>query len=236
MKIGVVIPVYNEVDNVDKLINGLFALNIKDFFVVIVEDNSTDGTRMRIKELSVKYPIHLIFRERKQGLGSAYRVGFKKALDLGADSVVEMDADLSHNPLDIPFFIKEIQKGNDVVIGSRRIKGGKVLGWGLWRKFCSFSAGYFSGIILGVKVKDITSGFRAFRKEVFNKIDLDKIISNGFSFQEEMAYLCNKNGFKIKEIPVVFKDRVRGTSKLSFLEIFNFVKTIIKIRFTNYDS
>jgi len=153
-------------------------------------------------------------------------------LERGADVVFEMDADFSHNPKDIPRLIEEIINGNDVVIGSRRIKGGSVKGWGFRRNFQSKCAMAFARFILGLKTRDITAGFRCFRTEAIKKINLDKIGSNGYAFQEELIYLCEKKNFRIKEIPVVFVDREHGKSKLSTGDIFEFFTTVIKLRFS----
>jgi len=152
-------------------------------------------------------------------------------LALGADYVFEMDADFSHNPKEIPNFIKAMQAGYDVVIGSRRIPDGGILNWGVLRNSMSKGAMWFSRLVLGLKTKDVTSGFRCYSRQVIEKIDWQKVKSNGYSFQEETIFLCEKLGFRVKEIPIIFRDRVKGRSKLSRTEILNFFLTILRLRF-----
>ncbi|MBT3948705.1 polyprenol monophosphomannose synthase, partial [Candidatus Parcubacteria bacterium] len=198
---------------------------------LVVDDNSPDGTANIVERLSNKYDIHLLKREGKLGLGSAYIAGFKKALGLGADFIFEMDADFSHDPDDVPRMIEAAQNA-DLVIGSRKIKGGGVIGWGWTRKFMSNGAMWFSRILLGLKPRDVTAGFRCFRKKVLESIDIEKIKSNGYAFQEELLYKTQKAGFKITEIPVTFVDRQEGKSKLSKKDIIEFFIVMIKLRFT----
>ncbi|MBT3538625.1 polyprenol monophosphomannose synthase [Candidatus Parcubacteria bacterium] len=231
MKTILVIPTYNEKENIEKLITKIFALNISDLEILVVDDNSPDGTANIVERLSNKYDIHLLKREGKLGLGSAYIAGFKKALGLGADFIFEMDADFSHDPDDVPRMIEAAQNA-DLVIGSRKIKGGGVIGWGWTRKFMSNGAMWFSRILLGLKPRDVTAGFRCFRKKVLESIDIEKIKSNGYAFQEELLYKTQKAGFKITEIPVTFVDRQEGKSKLSKKDIIEFFIVMIKLRFT----
>ncbi|MBI4992969.1 MAG: polyprenol monophosphomannose synthase [Candidatus Magasanikbacteria bacterium] len=173
--------------------------------------------------------IHLITRPAKLGLGSAYIAGFKKALEIGADYIFEMDADFSHDPDDIPRMLESAQTA-DLVIGSRKIPDGKIIGWGLYRKFTSNGAMWFSRLLLGLKTKDVTSGFRCFRRRTLESIPLDEIKSNGYAFQEEMLYRVQKAGFKIAEEPVTFIDRRAGKSKLSKKDIVEFFLIILKLR------
>ncbi|MFH1233301.1 MAG: polyprenol monophosphomannose synthase [Patescibacteria group bacterium] len=231
--IFIVIPTYNEKENIENLINQIFGLNIYNLNILIVDDNSPDGTGKLIQELIPKYEnfLHLIQRIKKSGLGSAYIAGFKYALEKNADLIFEMDADFSHDPKYIPDFIEEIKNGNDVVIGSRKIKGGKIKGWNLRRKFMSSGAMLFAKIILRLKTKDVTTGYRCYAKETLAQIDLDKIKSNGYAFQEEMIYQCEKKGFKIKEIPTTFIDRKLGKSKLGYKDIIEFFKTVFRLKF-----
>jgi len=237
LKIYIVIPTYNEKENIEKMLREIFTLNISNLHILIVDDNSPDGTAQIVQSLMAKYPnLHMLQRSGKLGLGSAYIAGFKYALSHEADLIFEMDADFSHNPKYIPEFIKQIEKGFDVVIGSRRVKDGKIIGWNWWRKFISASAMAFARIILNLKTKDVTAGYRCYTKNVLNKINLDKIKSNGYAFQEEMIYLCEKNNFKIKEIPITFIDRKFGKSKLDKKDIIEFFKTIIRLKFDNKAS
>ncbi|PLX29024.1 dolichyl-phosphate beta-D-mannosyltransferase [Candidatus Parcubacteria bacterium] len=226
-----VIPTYNEKENIEKLITKIFALNISELEILVVDDNSPDGTASIVEKLSGQFPIHLLKREGKLGLGSAYIAGFKKALSLGADFIFEMDADFSHDPDDVPRMIEAAQHA-DLVIGSRKIKGGGVIGWGWTRKFMSNGAMWFSRLLLGLKAKDVTAGFRCFRSDVLKTLDLDNINSNGYAFQEELLYKTQKAGFRITEIPVTFIDRQEGKSKLSKKDIIEFFIVMIKLRFT----
>ena len=148
-----------------------------------------------------------------------------------ADLIFEMDADFSHDPKEIPNFLAAIENGADVVIGSRRIKGGKIIGWNWWRHFTSAGAMWASRLILRLKTKDVTAGYRCYKKEVLQSIDLEKIKSNGYSFQEEMIYICEKKGFNVVEVPVLFKDREKGKSKLSWKEVVSFFITIFRLKF-----
>ncbi len=231
MKKYIVIPTYNEVENIEKLMQQIFALNIEQLNIIIVDDNSTDNTGQLADKLSQYYPITVIHRQSKLGLGSAYIIGFKKAFSLGAEIIFEMDADFSHNPKDLPTMIAAISQGYDVVIGSRRIQGGNVEGWNWWRNLQSQAAMTFAKIILGLKTKDLTAGYRCYRVSALKQINLDKIKSNGYAFQEEMIYLCEKLNFKIKEIPVTFVDRQFGRSKLGLKDIVEFFITILRLRF-----
>ncbi|MFH1564692.1 MAG: polyprenol monophosphomannose synthase [bacterium] len=235
LNIFIIIPTYNEKENIENLINKIFGFNIANLNILIVDDNSPDGTGKIVRGLVEKYKNHLrlIQRSKKMGIGNAYICGFKYAIEKNADLIFEMDADFSHDPKYIPNFIEEIKNGNNVVIGSRKIKGGKIEGWNLERKFMSLGAMFFARIILGIKTKDVTSGYRCYKKKALLQINLDKIKSNGYAFQEEMIYLCEKKGFKIKEIPITFIDRKLGKSKLGHKDIFEFFKTVVRLRFLN---
>ena len=229
MKTIIVIPTYNEKENIEKLINKIFALNIIGLEILVVDDNSPDGTAQVVKNLQSKYPLHILERASKLGLGSAYIAGFKKALELQADRIFEMDADFSHDPDDLPAIL-ESAKNYDLVIGSRKIAGGKIIGWGFTRKFMSNGAMWLSRILLGLKAKDVTAGFRCFNSQVLKTLNLDEIKSNGYAFQEELLYKTQKAGFTITEIPVTFIDRREGKSKLSKKDIIEFFLIILKLR------
>jgi len=232
MKKFISIATYNEKENIDKLIRQIFRIGLDDLFVVVTDDNSPDGTAQVVEKLQAEYKnLNLIRRSGKLGYGSAHVAGFKLALSQGADLLISMDADFSHDPKYLPEMIEAIESGHDVAIGSRRIPGGEVVGWNWWRKFCSRGAMTISKILLGITVSDLTSGYRAYRREVFEKIDLATIHSEGYSFLEELIYLIEKNNFTVKDIPIVFVDRKFGRSKLSKKEIVNFFITIFKIRF-----
>ncbi len=231
MKTCIIIPTYNEKENITELIGTIFNLKILELTIIVVDDNSPDGTADIVEKLSNKYPVVLIKRNRKMGIGSAYITGFKKAISLSAEYIFEMDADFSHKPQDVPRMLEAIQSA-DLVIGSRKIKHGHIEGWNLRRKFMSNGAMWFSRLFLGLKTKDVTAGFRVFRRKVLTEIDLDKVKSNGYAFQEEMLYRTEKKGFRIKEVPVTFADRTRGSSKLSKKDIIEFFLIMLKLRFT----
>lgn len=231
-RVAIITPTFNERDNIRPLVERIFGLNIAGLFIIFVDDNSPDGTATEIRQLAEKYPIELIERPGKLGLGTAYVAGFKLALDKSADIIFEMDADLSHAPEDIPRLIGAIESGADVSIGSRKIPGGKILGWNFRRHLMSGGAMSVARLILGLKTCDVTSGFRCYRRKVLEKINLSTIQSNGYAFQEEMLWRVEKNYFRIEEVPVTFQDRKTGQSKLSGRDIFEFFKVMTKLRLT----
>jgi len=238
VSVFIVIPTYNEKENIPNLTKKIFkVLNKKGIngTLLIVDDDSPDGTGKIADSLSKIYNVRVLHRKEKRGYGNSILAGFKKALDMRADVILTMDSDFSHNPLIIPKMLDEMPE-YDVVIGSRRVFGGKIVGWSRWRHFCSSGASYFSKLMLGLKTKDITSGFRAYKREVLENLILKNISSNGYSFLEEILYYIEKKGFKIKEVPIVFLDRKYGKSKLSKKEILKFFFTIIKLRFSKYDQ
>lgn len=214
MKTLVIIPTYNEIHNVQKLIPLL--LNSYPLIdILIVDDNSPDGTSDFVKNLTKSNKrVNLISREGKMGLGTAYVAGFKFMLANGYDTAVQMDADFSHDPKEIENFLEEINSC-DLVIGSRYIYGVRVINWPIRRLILSYSANLYSRIITGMPVKDGTGGYKCFRRKVLESINLDEIHSNGYSFQIEMNFKTWKKGFSLKEIPITFVDRVQGKSKMS---------------------
>jgi len=214
MRTLVVIPTYNERENIEKVISLIFGLGL-DIDVLVVDDGSPDGTGDIVEAVQENDSrVHLIRREAKMGLGTAYVRGFKFAIANNYDLVFEMDADLSHDPNDIPRFLKEIPD-HDLVIGSRYVNGVSVVNWPLTRLILSYCASLYTRTITGIPVKDPTGGFKCFRIEVLKAIDLDQIRSGGYSFQIEMNYKAWKKGFRIKEIPIIFTDRTGGSSKMS---------------------
>lgn len=225
----IIIPTFNEVDNIVTLVPAIFALglNIK---VLIVDDNSPDGTGQVADKLAGQYNLEVVHRSQKQGLGSAYLVGFAKALAQGAQFIVEMDADWSHRPSDIPRLLHAVKAGADLAIGSRRVGSGQIIGWGVIRKLMSRLAMDFARILLSLKTRDVTAGFRCYRRELLERILTNKIKSDGYSFQEELIYWAERLGADIREVPVVFNDRQHGRSKLSLVEIFKFFYTIILLK------
>ncbi len=229
MKPLIVIPTYNEKENISALVRAIKELKISSLDILVVDDNSPDGTAAVVPKLQ---GVHVEKRKAKLGLGSAYQHGFRWGLERGYDLFFQMDADFSHDPQDVHRMIYKIQRGADVVIGSRRVKGGKVIGWNMWRHFSSWGANSFSRLLLQLKTKDVTAGYRAFTKKSLSSIEWQNVKSNGYAFQEEMVYLCERAGLTIKEIPVYFVDRKLGKSKLGLNEIINFFKTIFRLRFS----
>ncbi len=214
-KVLVIIPTYNERENIRDIVPIVLSKG-ENIDVLIVDDNSPDGTQEEVKLLMDKYGgrVNLLARPAKLGLGTAYVEGFKYALKKGYDLVVEMDADFSHNPEDLPRLI-EAAKEADLVIGSRYTNGISVVNWPLKRLILSYFANVYARIVTGVPVKDLTAGFKCFRKEVLESIDLSKIHSDGYAFQIEMDYYAYEKGFRIKEVPIIFIERRAGTSKMS---------------------
>jgi dolichol-phosphate mannosyltransferase len=219
----IIIPTYNEKDNIRNITTAVLAQqeNISDtaISVLVVDDNSPDGTAdlvraMQRPEEFGPEKVHLMQRMGKMGLGTAYVAGFKYGLEHGFDFIFEMDADFSHDPNEIPVFLREI-KTYDLVIGSRYISGANVANWPLRRLLLSYYANMYARTITGIKVQDATGGFKCFRRKVLEAIDLDDIRSNGYAFQIEMNFRAWRKGFSIKEIPIVFVDRHAGTSKMS---------------------
>lgn len=210
----IIVPTFNELDNITKLIPDLLSRSANPD-ILIVDDNSPDGTAEFIQQLAVSNDrIHLIKREKKMGLGTAYIEGFKFALKNNYDFIFEMDADYSHDPKEIPNFLNAIQE-NDLVLGSRYSNGVNVVNWPMRRLLLSYFANIYTRIITGLPVKDATGGFKCFRRKVLEGINLDRVKSNGYAFQIEMTYKAFKKGFRIKEIPIIFIDRMKGKSKMS---------------------
>ncbi|PWH19902.1 MAG: polyprenol monophosphomannose synthase [Ardenticatenia bacterium] len=218
MKLVVVIPTYNEADNLPTLAAELLALGVEGLELLVVDDASPDGTGQVAEELAQRYPgvIHVIHRPGKLGLGTAYVQGFRWALERGADYIVQMDADFSHSPHYIPKFLEAI-KDYDVVVGSRYVPGGRLderWGWGRW--FLSWWANsVWVRLALGIRTRDATSGFKMWRSSALRKIGLGRVMSNGYVFQVEMAYISEKIGLRILEVPIYFEDRRIGRSKMS---------------------
>ncbi len=211
----IIIPTYNELDNIKKLIPELLNLYNNDLDILVVDDNSPDGTGNYVEELSkVNDRINVLRREKKMGLGTAYCAGFKYAIQKGYDFIFEMDADFSHDPKEIANFLIAI-KDADLVIGSRYLSGVNVVNWPMQRLLLSFFANKYTRIITGLPIHDSTGGFKCFRRKVLEAINLDEIKSNGYAFQIEMNFKAWKKGFQIKEIPIIFIDRQTGKSKMS---------------------
>lgn len=210
----VIFPTYNERDNIERIIPAVLSKD-QSLQVLVVDDNSPDGTGQAADRMAGENDrVHVLHRDKKDGLGRAYLAGFKWALAEKFDYIFEMDADFSHNPDYIPDFLKAI-KENDLVIGSRYISGVNVINWPMSRLLLSYFANFYTRVITGLPVRDGTGGFKCFRREVLETIRLDEIKSNGYIFQIEVSVRAWKRGFKIKEIPIVFVDREKGVSKMS---------------------
>jgi dolichol-phosphate mannosyltransferase len=216
-QVMVVLPTYNERENLARMVNALLDLKLPHLAILIVDDNSPDGTGQIADDLSGQYQgrVHVLHRTEKAGLGPAYIAGFKRALELHADVLIQMDADFSHQPHYIAQLLDKLQSC-DVVIGSRFAKGGSVdKSWGLYRKLLSWWANrIYTPLILGLPINDATGGFKAWRREVLIGMDIDRVQSNGYVFQVEMSYVAHKLGYTIGEIPIYFPDRQYGTSKM----------------------
>ncbi|NQV02085.1 MAG: polyprenol monophosphomannose synthase [Bacteroidia bacterium] len=237
----IIIPTYNEKENIERIIRKVFSLE-KEFNILIVEDNSPDGTAMIVKSLMQEFPARLFIEERKGklGLGTAYIHGFKWALKHGYDFIFEMDADFSHNPEDLlRLYDAAKNHGGDLVIGSRYITGVNVVNWPIGRVLMSYYASSYVRLVTRMKVRDTTAGFKCYRSDVLKAIDLDKIRLMGYAFQIEMKFTTWKLGFNIIEIPIIFTDRILGTSKMSkgiFKEaILGVIKLRLKSLFHNYE-
>lgn len=229
MKTLIIIPTYNEKENVAKIIESAFSVD-ESLNILIVDDNSPDGTARIVKDIRQNEPrVFLIEREGKLGLGTAYIAGFKFAIEKKYDYIFEMDCDFSHDPKEIPNFLEKI-KDYDLVLGSRYLYGVTVVNWPLRRLFLSYAANVYTRIITGLKIKDATGGFKCFRREVLEAIDLDKVHSGGYAFQIEMTLKAWKKGFKIIEIPIIFVDRLEGQSKMSRKVVFEAVWMVWKLR------
>ncbi len=226
----IIIPTYNEMDNIKNLIHELLEL-YPNSNILIVDDNSPDGTSDFVKKMGDQDKrIHLLWREKKMGLGTAYVAGFKYMLENGYDYAVQMDADFSHDPKDIEKFMKKLNE-YDLIIGSRYKTGVNVINWPMRRLLLSYFANYYSRFITGLPIHDCTGGFKCFKRDVLKSIDLSKIKSNGYSFQIEMNFKAWKKGFKLGEVPIIFTDRVQGKSKMNRKIIFEAVYMVWKLRF-----
>ena len=228
----VIIPTYNERENIENIIRKVFSLD-GGFDILIIDDGSPDGTAAIVKRLQQEFPerLHMIERQGKLGLGTAYITGFKWSIDKGYDYTFEMDADFSHNPEDLPRLYQACKDGADLAIGSRYCDGISVINWPIGRIIMSYYASVYVRTILGMKVYDCTAGFKCYSNKVLKTIDLDKVEMKGYGFQIEMKYTTYKLGFKITEVPIIFVNRKAGTSKMSggiFGEAF---WGVLKLRF-----
>ena len=235
MKALIIIPTYNERENLSPLLKEIFS-HAPETDILIVDDNSPDGTGELADEIHQQNAqVNVLHRPGKQGLGTAYIAGFKYAIENGYEAAFEMDADFSHDPRYLPDFLKAIEDA-DLVIGSRYIPGGDTPNWSLLRRFISGGGNIFARFMLGLPVHDSTAGYRCYRREVLENIDLDSIQSQGYAFQIELAYRVMKHGFKIVETPIVFMDRRVGKSKMSRKIVIEGFTYVLKARFSKQSS
>ena len=229
----VIIPTYNEKENIERIIRKVFSLD-GYYHILIIEDGSPDGTGAIVKDLKTEYPDRLFMIERagKQGLGTAYITGFKWSMEHGYDFIFEMVADFSQNPDDLPLLYSACaEDGADLAIGSRYCDGISVINWPIGRVIMSYFASVYVRTVLGMRVFDTTAGFKCYRRKVLETIDLDKVQMKGYGFQIEMKYSTYKLGFKIKEVPIIFVDRKEGTSKMSSSIFGEAFWGVLKLRF-----
>lgn len=231
----VIIPTFNEKENIQKVLNKIFSLSVP-LDVLIVDDGSPDGTAQLVKDFMKNNSerVFLIEREGKQGLGTAYIRGFEWALERDYEYIFEMDADLSHNPDDLERLYHTAKDGYDLVIGSRYVKGVNVVNWPIGRVLMSYFASIYVKVVLGIKIDDTTAGFKCYRRKVLEAINFDKIRFIGYAFQIEMKYTAWKLGFKLKEIPIVFTDRTDGESKMSKGIFKEAVWGVLSLRFRKF--
>ena len=230
MKTLIIIPTYNEFDNLRPLLQEIFSF-APAADVLIVDDNSPDGTGKLADQIHVENPqVNVLHRAGKLGLGTAYIAGFKYAVEHGYDAAFEMDADFSHDPRYLPDFLQKIENA-DLVIGSRYVEGGDTPNWSLLRRFISGGGNIFARFMLGIPVHDCTAGYRCYRRQVLESIELDTIESQGYAFQVELAYRVYKHGFKIVETPIIFMDRRVGKSKMSRTIFLEGLTWVIRTRF-----
>ena len=209
----VCLPTYNERENLEPMLR---ALGDKDVHVLVIDDNSPDGTGELADRLAAELDyVDVLHRERKEGLGPAYLAGFRRALSGDAELVLEMDCDFSHNPNDVPLLIAAVADGADVALGSRYVPGGGVRNWGLLRRVISAGGSLYARVVLGVQIRDLTGGFKCYRRSVLETIELDSIHSKGYAFQIETTYRALRAGFEVVEVPITFADREVGGSKMS---------------------
>ncbi len=226
----VCIPTYNEAENIKRIVPAVLEA-LPGGHVLVIDDNSPDGTGAIADELARADPrVQVLHRKGKEGLGRAYLAAFAWALEHGYKYVFEFDADFSHRPEYLPPFVEALATRADMVIGSRRVAGGGVENWGLLRRFVSWGGSLYSRIILGIPVQDLTGGFNGFRREVLERIGLDRVSSTGYCFQIELKYRAVKGGFRVLELPIVFPDRVHGVSKMSGNIFAEAVVQVLKLR------
>ena len=216
MRATVCLPTYNERENLPRMIESLARVLRDGDRVLVIDDGSPDGTGELADELSARHAfVEVLHRKEKEGLGRAYIAGFRRVLDTDAELVLEMDCDFSHDPADVPRLIDACRRGADLALGSRYVDGGGTVNWGLVRRAISWGGSLYARLLLGLDVRDLTGGFKCFRRVVLETLDLDAIRSKGYAFQIEMTWRAKQAGFRVVEVPIMFADRVEGSSKMS---------------------
>jgi dolichol-phosphate mannosyltransferase len=227
----VCLPTYNERENLEPMLRALADVLGPDDRVLVIDDRSPDGTGRLAEELAAELPlVDVMHRERKEGLGPAYLAGFRQALADGAELIVEMDCDFSHDPRDVVRLIDATDNA-DLVLGSRYVDGGAIRNWGTARRFVSFSGSLYARVVLATPVRDLTGGFKCFRRRVLETIDLDAVHAKGYAFQIEVTYRARRAGFRVAEVPITFVDRTRGRSKMSRSIVLEAIWRVPLLRF-----
>jgi dolichol-phosphate mannosyltransferase len=224
----VCLPTYNERENLEAMLRALEPLGVR---VLVIDDNSPDGTGEIADRFAAELDfVSVLHREQKEGLGPAYLAGFRRALDDGAELVLELDCDFSHDPKDVPRLIAACEAGADLALGSRYVEGGGTENWGLGRRIVSWGGSFYARLLLGVRVRDLTGGFKCYRRQVLETIDLDAIRSKGYAFQIEGTYRTLRKGFRVVEVPILFVDRTAGHSKMSRAIVLEAVARVPALR------
>ena len=230
MKATVCLPTYNEAENLEKVVRALAPHGVD---VLVIDDGSPDGTGEIADRLAVELDyVSVLHRKRKEGIGRAYVAGFEEVLAGDSDLILEMDCDFSHDPADVPRLIAACEAGADLALGSRYVPGGGTRNWGLLRRAISWGGSFYARLVLGVRVRDLTGGFKCFRRRVLETLDLDAIESKGYAFQIETTYRVLRRGFEVVEVPIVFVDRVEGTSKMRGAIVLEAMLRVPLLRFT----
>jgi dolichol-phosphate mannosyltransferase len=229
-KATVCLPTYNERENLEKMVR---ALGAHDVDVLVIDDGSPDGTGEIADRLAAELDyVQVLHRAHKEGIGRAYIAGFERVLAGDSELVLEMDCDFSHDPADVPRLIAACEGGADLALGSRYVPGGGTRNWGLVRRLISWGGSFYARMVLGVRIRDLTGGFKCFRRRVLETLDLDAIESKGYAFQIETTYRALREGFRVQEIPIVFVDRTEGTSKMSRAIVLEAMLKVPLLRFT----
>ena len=226
--VTICLPTYNERDNIERMLHALVPLGVH---VLVIDDNSPDGTGEIADRVAAELDcVSVLHRERKEGLGPAYIAGFRRALAEGAEYVISMDCDFSHDPADVSRLIARAEEGADVVIGSRYVPGGGTRNWGLGRRIVSAGGSFYARTILGLRIRDMTGGFRCFRRTVLETVDLGTVATRGYAFQIELTYRAVRRGFTVAEVPIVFTDRTAGQSKMTRAILLEAVRKVPQLR------